>query len=372
MPPRNAAGGDPPLDMEAVLLQMANNSAQLTAAVASLATLQASFMRSAADADANIGLSKSHSLLPVEVLSAKEVDSTVDDDNRSGLPAASRDLNPLPPDDYIGDSRATGYNAADPRHSNTYGPEHHEYTTERADALTAWRRTRGRGIRMLEKQLPADGYMNTFKDVAALKQWEGHPLTLTGSLNEGDVRKGEFTMSKFLNHHRWFTEYGKVYNAKQFMLNLSATYDEDLCNYASYDAYLTGSNKIFYLHEFFKSAVWKKVEASGFATDSTYQIPFRPASQLKLIHLTRMVNVTEEQHAAYALHADSSTHAPLRPGALDSAGPLLSNNTFIAGSPNAGIDAVWGREAALLPNNPVQPNFRNCGFKRKSVGTNVI
>ena len=109
---------------------------------------------------------------------------------------------------------------------------------------------------MLEKQLPADGYMNTFNKPAEQHgQWEAHPLTLTGSLNEGDVRKGVFTMSKFLNHHRWYHEYGKAYNAKQFMLNLSTTHAEDLCSYASYDAYLTGSNKMFYLHEILKSKV---------------------------------------------------------------------------------------------------------------------
>ena len=176
-------------------------------------------------------------------------------------------------------------------------------------------------------------------------------------------------MSKFLNHHRWYTEYGKVYNSKQFMLNLSTTHAEDLCSYASYDAYLTESNKIFYLHEYFKAVVWREVEGTGFATDSTYQIPFRPASQLKLIYLTRMANVTADQHARYALRAGASTHAPLRPGALRSAGALLPNNTFAAGTPNAGIDAVWGREAALLPNNPVLPKFHNCGFKRESVGT---
>ena len=56
-------------------------------------------------------------------------------------------------------------------------------------------------------------------------------------------------MSKFLNHHRWYTEYGKVYNTKQFMPNLPTTHADDLCSYASYGAYLTGSNKIFYLHE---------------------------------------------------------------------------------------------------------------------------
>jgi len=97
------------------------------------------------------------------------------------------------------------------------------------------------------------------------------------------------------------------FNSKQFMLNLSTTHAEDLCNFASYNAYLTGSNKIFYLHEYFKTAVWREVEASGFATDSTYQIPFRPASQLKLIHLTRMANVTADQHAHYAQHADPLT-----------------------------------------------------------------
>ena len=98
-------------------------------------------------------------------------------------------------------------------------------------------------------------------------------------------------MAKFLEQHRWYTEYGKAYNSKQFMLNLSTTHAEDLCNYAPYDAYLTGSNKIFYLHEYFKAAVWRDVEITGFAADSTYQIPFRPSSQLKLLHLTTMVNV---------------------------------------------------------------------------------
>ena len=104
---------------------------------------------------------------------------------------------------------------------------------------------------MLEKQLPADGYMNPFSNIAQQQsQRTAHPMTLIGSLIKGDVRKGEYTMSKFLDHHRWFTEYGKTYNTKQFMLNLSTTHTEDLCRYASYDAYLTGSNKIYYLHEY--------------------------------------------------------------------------------------------------------------------------
>ena len=121
-------------------------------------------------------------------------------------------------------------------------------------------------------------------------------------------------MSKFLDHHRWFHEYGEAYNAKQFMLNLSTTHAEDLCSYASYDAYLTGSNKIFYLHELLKSKVWKDVESTGFDTESTYQIPFRPASQLKLIHLTRMVNVSFAQFEKYSKHDDSDKHTCLRPG----------------------------------------------------------
>jgi hypothetical protein len=168
-------------------------------------------MRSAADADVNIGLSKSHPYVHVELLAAREIDNTVDDNNRSGLPAALRDLTPSELVDYVSDMRDPGYDATDPRHANVYGAGHHDATPERADALTAFHRNRGRNIRMLEKQLPADGYMNTFKTtVEQPNQWEAHPLTLTGSLNEGDVRKGEFTMSKFLNHHRWYTEYDKV------------------------------------------------------------------------------------------------------------------------------------------------------------------
>ena len=76
-------------------------------------------------------------------------------------------------------------------------------------------------------------------------------MTLIGSLIEGDVRKDEYTMPKLLDRHRWFTEYGNAYNTKQFMLNLSTTHAKGLCSYASYDAYLTGSNKIFYLREHF-------------------------------------------------------------------------------------------------------------------------
>ena len=291
----------------------------------------------------------------------------MDDKNRNGLPASARDTTPAPPPDFVSDPRSSGYNPRDSRHANTYGLGHDHATPERTDSLNAFHRKRGREIRTLEKQLPADGYMNTFTSSAEQQQqWEAHPLTLTGSLTEGDVRKGEYTMSKFLEQHRWYTEYGKAYNSKQFMLNLSTTHAEDLCNFASYDAYITGSNKIFYLHEHFKSAVWKDVENTGFAADSTYQIPFRPSSQLKLLHLTTMVNVTEAQFRRFADHDDPMRHAELRPGS--NAGALQHDNNFVPGTPNAGIDEVWGREAALLPNNPVLPKFRNCGFKRETVG----
>ena len=83
-------------------------------------------MRSAADADVNIGLSKSHPYVHVELLAAREIDSTVDDNNRSGLPAALRDLTPSEPIAYVSDMRDPGYDATDPRHANVYGAGHHD------------------------------------------------------------------------------------------------------------------------------------------------------------------------------------------------------------------------------------------------------
>ena len=241
--PSPSTTGDPTAQL---LVKMAESSQLLQEAVASLATSQASFMRSAADADANIGLSKSHPFLPSELFNIRLIDNTVDDDHRNGLPASARDTTPAPPPDYVSDPRSSGYDPRDSRHANTYGLGHDAATIERSDQLNAYHRARGREIRTLEKQLPADGYMNTFtSSVEQQRQWEAHPLTLTGSLTEGDIRKGEYTMAKFLEQHRWYTEYGKAYNSKQFMLNLSTTHAEDLCNFASYDAYLTGSNKIF-------------------------------------------------------------------------------------------------------------------------------
>ena len=95
---------------------------------------------------------------------------------------------------------------------------------------------------MLEKQLPHDGYINAKVDPMEQKtQWIAHLLTLHGSLAEGDVRKGEITIQDFLRKYRWFTEYGKAYNLKEFRLNLPTTHASDLCEYASYQAYITGT-----------------------------------------------------------------------------------------------------------------------------------
>jgi len=96
MPPR-AAGGTPLTqeDIIELIAAIAQSSQQLNASMSGLTASQSSFMRSAANADANIALSKSHSLLPVEI-----VDNTVNNDHRNGPPAALRDLRAKAPDDY--------------------------------------------------------------------------------------------------------------------------------------------------------------------------------------------------------------------------------------------------------------------------------
>ena len=94
----------------------------------------------------------------------------------------------------------------------------------------------------------------------------------------------------FLNRFRWYNEYGKAYDLKEFRLYSPTTHASDFCDYASYSAYITDSNKILYLHEHFKAAVWRVVELMDPAGASPqFQIPFRPSSLLKLLHLTKMV-----------------------------------------------------------------------------------
>ena len=76
--------------------------------------------------------------------------------------------------------------------------------------------------------------------------------------------------------------------------------------------------------------------------------------------------MTEVQYARFQMHNDASRHAELRSDVY--AGALNADtNTFAPGSPNEAIDRVWGREAALLSNNPVQLKFRNNGFRRENV-----
>ena len=75
--------------------------AQLTVAMQGMLGSQQQFMRAAAVADPNIGLSLATPLLPSEVLEAQQIDNTVDDKHRNGLPAAHRDLRPAMPHDYV-------------------------------------------------------------------------------------------------------------------------------------------------------------------------------------------------------------------------------------------------------------------------------
>ena len=337
-----------------------------TAATAALTGSQTNFLRAACSADANIAISLGTPMLYSEVVDARLIDNTVTDKHRNGLPANKRDTRPEMPSDFVYDLGDNDYDPDDPRHGTDWGNGDHEWDQDRVDSLQIWHRTRGRAIQALINTLPADGYMNPCSSpVAEQRQYKAHPLTLKGTLNEGDVRKGETTMGKFLADRRWCNEYGKAFNVKQFILHLSTTHAVDLATFASYQAYLTGSNKIFYLHEYFKARVWADVERTGFAQDSLYQIPYRPTSQLKLVHLTTMVNVTETQYRRYQDHNDSVKHAELRHDVC--AGALLDDNTFVRGTPNEHIDRVWGREAAMLTNNDVQLKFRNNGFRRENV-----
>ena len=154
MPPRPGGNPSAPLSSEDVaqlIVQMAQSSQRLADAVAGLTGSQASFMRSAADADVNIGLSKSHPFIPSELLAAQAIDNTVDNDHRNDMLASERDTLPLPPDDYVSDPRSDDYDPSDFRHANTYGKGHDDATLERSDAMNAFHRERGRNIRILEK-----------------------------------------------------------------------------------------------------------------------------------------------------------------------------------------------------------------------------
>ena len=53
-----------------------------------------------------------------------------------------------------------------------------------------------------------------------------------------------------------------------------------------------------------------------------------------------MINVTEALFTRYMSYECSVAHRELVPGA--DAGALQPNNSFVPGTPNAGIDAVWG------------------------------
>ena len=154
MPPRN---GDP------AVADFTQAFADLAVSVRVLLGTQASFMRSAASADPCIGASVSTPLLHSEALDAQTIDNTVDDSHRNGLPATLRDHRPLIPADLVTDPGDKDYDATDHRLSVEYGRGgHDDATSDRADQLSSWHRTRGRNIRSLDRLLPADGYMNTF------------------------------------------------------------------------------------------------------------------------------------------------------------------------------------------------------------------
>ena len=68
-----------------------------------------------------------------------------------------------------------------------------------------------------------------------------------------------------------------------------------------------------------------------------------------------MVNVPEAFYNRYNRYGNEAAHPELVPGS--DVGALRADNTFVPDTPNASIDAVWGRTTALLPNDPVSSNF---------------
>ena len=171
MPPRNAGPAAPNFE---------DASAQLAVAVRGLVGLQAQLMRSAADSDVNIGQSIYQPLPPSEELTTQETDNTVDDSHR--IPATSKDRSAMS-SEYVFDSDDTDYDHLDPRHDTVRDDGHHDATSNRADQLSTWHRAQGRSIRNLERQLPADDYMNTSSPAEQHAHRKAHPLTLNGSLN---------------------------------------------------------------------------------------------------------------------------------------------------------------------------------------------
>ena len=81
-------------DFNRLTARLATSSAHLTTAMEGLVSSNASFMRSAADADANIGLSKAVPFLDLELRAAKLIDNTVDDAHRGGFPRANETPTP--------------------------------------------------------------------------------------------------------------------------------------------------------------------------------------------------------------------------------------------------------------------------------------
>ena len=221
-----------------LLVRLSDAVVASTAATTALAGSQSNFLRAAGSADANIATSLDTPLLISEQVEARAIDNTVSDQHRNGRPASKRDTRPAMPADFVYSADDTGYDSDDPRHGTDWGDGDDEWEQDRVDSLQIWHRTRGRGIRALINTLPADGYMNNASSpVAAQRQYKAHPLTLKGTLNEGDVRKGETTMGKFLAEKRWCNEHGKAFNVKQFILHLSTTHAVDLATFASYPAY---------------------------------------------------------------------------------------------------------------------------------------
>ena len=71
MPPRAAGTPLTQEDAHDLIAAIAQSSLQLNASMGHLTASQSSFMRSAADVDPNIGLSKAYPLLPVGLVDVK-------------------------------------------------------------------------------------------------------------------------------------------------------------------------------------------------------------------------------------------------------------------------------------------------------------